>query len=369
MNGYERGRAWIELDRAALEKNLSCLQSLLPPGCRLMPALKANAYGHGAYLIGRELARQGIDCFCTATAREGAALREQGIWGDILVLGYTHPEELELVESRGLIQTVPDLSYAEMLAERRPHIRLHLAIDTGMHRLGAEPKELAALAKICHKGKLRPEGAYTHLCTGDKAFSCLQAERFSQAVNALKKRGLNLKKTHLLSSGSLLSFPELGGDYARVGIALYGLMSRREETAGRAAALCPVLSLKARVAAVRELAAGEGAGYGLCFRAGRPTQLAVLSIGYADGLPASLSEGRGRVLINGRQAPIVGRICMDQTLVDVTEAGKVCAGDEAVLIGESGGQRLSAYDMAEAAGTITNEIVSRLGERLTRVML
>lgn len=369
MDGYEKGRAWIELDRTALKNNVNYLRELLPYGCRLMPALKANAYGHGAYLMGRELARQGIDCFCTATAREGAALREQGLAGDILVLGYTHPEELKLVESRGLIQTVPDLSYAKMLAERRAHVRLHLAIDTGMHRLGAEREELMELARTCREGRLRVEGAFTHLCTGDEEFSRLQAGRFRMAVNTLKRHGLNLKKTHLLSSGALLSFPELGGDYARVGIALYGLMSRREETAGRAAALCPVLRLKARVAVVRELAPGEGAGYGLCFRAERRTKLAVLSIGYADGLPASLSEGRGRVLINGCPAPITGRICMDQTLVDVTEAGEVCSGDEAVLIGESGGQTLSAYDMAEAAGTITNEIVSRLGARLTRVIM
>lgn len=359
-------RAWIELDRAALARNVALLRSLLPGRCALMAVLKADGYGHGAALLGPALEELGVDAFCTASAGEGAALRRAGVKGEILVLGYTHPEALPLALENGLILTVTGAEHAGALEASGLPLRVHLAVDTGMRRLGFPAEDTAAMEAVFRSETLRAEGAYTHLCTGEKSFCRQQARRFWSAVQALRERGCPVEKAHLLSSAGLLAFPELGGDYARVGIALFGVCGTREDGEACGVPLRPVLSLKTRVAALRELKAGEGAGYGLRWRAERDSRLAALSIGYADGLPRSLSGGRGGALIRSRYAPIAGDICMDQTLVDVTELPPLSVGEEAVLIGRSGGAERSAYDLAEAAGTITNEILSRLGARLER---
>ena len=185
-------------------------------------------------------------------------------------------------------------------------------------------------------------------------------------MDQLKDRGITPPPFHLLSSYGLLRYPEFGGRYARVGIALYGVLSTQEDTQKLGRDLRPALSVKARVASVRRLHPGESAGYGLAFTAQRETVLAAVTIGYADGLPRSLSCGRGSVLINGRRAPIAGRICMDQMLADITDIPDVRAGDVAVILGKSGDLEITSAQLAEQAGTISNEILSRLGSRLMR---
>lgn len=374
MLEFCKGRAWIELDREALRHNVSFLCSRLPKGCNLMPAVKANAYGHGAVLIAQECQKLGINAFCVATAQEGAELRHAGIGGELLVLGYTHPQDFPLLLRYGLTQTVLDSSYAETLNSWGRAVNVHVKIDTGMHRLGERCEHLKYLQKIFDCRNLHVTGTFTHLCTADgvsienQEFLMVQYRSFYKTVNQLERLGYNCGKLHLMSSYALLSHPEIGGNYARVGIALYGVLSAKEDTDRFGAdQLRPVLSLKARVALVRHLAQGEGAGYGLQFRADRNTKLATLSIGYADGLPRKLGGGIGTVLLHGRRAPIVGRICMDQTLVDVTDIPPVSPGDAAVLIGRSGKQELTACDLAEQTGTISNEILSRLGGRLNRM--
>lgn len=360
-----RARAWIELDRAALARNAASLRARLPAGCALMPAVKAEAYGHGALLVARELNALGVDAFCVATAEEGAALRRGGVRGTILVLGYTGPELFPLLREAELTQTVADASHAAALAAFGG-LHVHAAIDTGMHRLGLAWDDGPGLARVFGLEGLQVDGAFTHLCDADNAdlnFTRRQARRFSAALAGLRAAGFSCPATHLLNSSGILRCPELGGTYARPGIALYGLLSTEEETERRGGALEPVLSLYARVATVHTLEEGEGAGYGLAFTARRPTRLAVLTIGYADGLPRALSCGKGRVVIRGRRVPIVGRVCMDQCLVDVTGLPRVEPGDRAALIGEG----LSACETAARAGTITNELLSRLGPRLARM--
>ena len=222
---------------------------------------------------------------------------------------------------------------------------------------------------------LRIKGLFTHLCADDtmgeqeQAFTRKQVEAFGQVVSALKERGIACPKVHMQASYGLLHYPELGGDYARIGIALYGVLSSKEDTEIWKEKLSPVLSLWTRVATVKELKPGETAGYGLQFVAEKPTKLAVLTIGYADGLPRSLGNGVGSVLIRGQRAPIVGLICMDQTLVDVSGITGVRPKDTAVLIGRSGENEILASDLAKQTGTITNEILSRLGARLERMVV
>ena len=213
---------------------------------------------------------------------------------------------------------------------------------------------------------------FTHLCADDtdkpqdRAFTAAQARAFELVVRQLHERGIRPPKIHLLGSYGLLNYPFLGGDYARVGMALYGVLSTGEDTRRWGAQLRPVLSLYARLSTLRTLYPGEHAGYGLDFTAQRETRMAALTIGYADGLPRALGFGVGSVLIHGRRAPILGRICMDQTLVDVTEIPEARAGDTAVLLGASGQEVISACDVARQSGTIANEILSRLGPRLER---
>lgn len=369
-----KSRAWIELDREALGKNVRLLQEQLPQGCRLMPAVKADAYGYGAVLVARELNRLGVEDFCVASLQEGIELRKGGIRGNILILGYTDRCGFPLLQRYNLIQTVVDYEYAHLLekAGGRKPFRVHLAIDTGMHRLGIPSGEFEKLQTVFDLKHLKIEGAFTHLCVADgkeekdAAYTKEQASAFYQVIGRLRESGCVCPKIHLSSSYGLLNYPFLAGDYARVGIALYGVLSTKEDTENSPLMLNPVLSLKARVATVKTLRPGEAAGYGLCFVAEEEVKAAVLTIGYADGLPRALSCGKGEVLLRGKRARMIGRICMDQTLVDVTHIPQVRAGDIAILIGTMGEEEISVCDIAEQTGTITNEILSRLGKRLER---
>ena len=313
-------RAWIQLDSEALAHNVHQLESLLPQGCQLMPAVKANAYGHGAALVTRELNRLGIHNFCVATALEGAELRRQGITGEILVLGYTHPTHFPLLHRHRLTQAVLDPSYAGLLEEYGKSLSVHLKLDTGMHRLGQRAEEWEKLLPIFRYKYLKVTGVFTHLAASEdpspraREFTIAQGKAFYQAVAQLEKHGCSCGKNHLLASGGLLHYPQLGGSCARVGIALYGVLSTRDELASCPICLKPVLSLKARVAQVKEVYPGETVGYGLGWKAPQRLLVAILSIGYADGVPRALSNGRGTVLLHHRKAPIVGAICMDQLM-------------------------------------------------------
>ncbi len=374
-SAFPRGRAWIELDQKALQQNVISLRELLPEDCKLMPAVKANAYGHGLLPVSKKLNEYGVDAFCVASASEGAALRKGGIKGEILVLGYTHSEDFPLLCRYSLIQTVLDYTYALRLNGYGKKIHVHIGIDTGMHRLGERSENVDRICRIYKMKNLVIDGLYTHLCVSDSKkpqdveYTKLQADRFYEAVRELEKRGFSCPNLHLQSSYGIFYYPDLAESYARVGIALYGVLSTKEDTLEWKEKLLPVLSLKARIAAVKDLYAGESAGYGMQFTADCDMQIAALSIGYADGLPRSLSNGKSFCLINGCRAPIIGRICMDQTLVDVSGIPEVHTGDTAVFIGKSGKLTVSACDLAEWTGTITNEILSRMGERLERIMM
>lgn len=396
---FEKGRAWIELSRENLAKNVEVLQTFLSPGQQLMPALKANAYGHGAVLIAGELQRLGIDAFCVACAAEGKELRENGITGDILILGYTHPEDFPMLRKYRLTQTVVDCNYGKILDHWARHgkkLRVQVKIDTGMHRLGERAESTKEIGRIFRLKNLKVEGIYTHLCAdetrtpGDMVFTQRQAELFYEAVEKIGKRGYTDLKVHLLASYGLFNYPELGGDFVRVGIALYGLLSDRGTEGMKAleedekfgagerpgegkwepgensmkncrAALVPVLSLRVRIAAVKDVYPGESVGYGAAYVAKDRRKIAVLAIGYGDGLPRGLSDGVGRVLIHGQSAPVVGRICMDQMMVDITGIAEVKPGEIATVIGRDGGQEITAYELAEKTGTITNEILAEWG--------
>ena len=373
MSAMPTGRAWIELDMENLRHNCEVLQKLLPDGCHLMPALKANAYGHGAVLIARELNAIGIRAFCVASLEEGVMLRRNGIKGDILILGYTYPEDFYLLRKYRLTQTVLDTEYAELLNSCGYKIHVHIAIDTGMHRLGERCDNTYGIIGIFKCKNLVIDGMYTHLCAADSTdergtdYTNMQIVAFYEVVRLIKAEGIKCPMLHIQSSYGIINYPNLKCDYARIGIAIYGLLSRRSDTENCSIDLRPVLSVKARVSATKKLSAGESAGYGLQYTAPCDMKIAVISIGYADGIPRALSCGKGSILIDGEKAPIIGRICMDQLTVDVTDIPSVKRDDIAMIIGKSRNSQIAACELAEEADTITNEILSRLGERLTRV--
>lgn len=372
---FPQSRTWIEIDRNALKNNVEFLKSILPENCKLMPAVKANAYGHGAVLLAKELQKMGVNAFCVACLQEGIELRRAGIAGEILILGYTHPMQFDELRRYHLSQTIIDYSYAEQLQKYGKKVHVHVGIDTGMHRLGERCENIDQICKIFEMRNLIVDGIMTHLSADDKAegqekvFTDYQTAQFYEVLSELKIRGIKCPKVHMQASYGIINYPELAGDYARAGIALYGLLSTREDTLKWKDKLCPVLSLKTRISVVKEIYAGESAGYGLSFTAERTMKIAVLTIGYADGLPRALSNERGAVLIHGKRAPFIGNICMDQALVDITDILDIQPGDMAVVIGRSGNMEITACDLAEQAGTIANEILSRMGARPERVIV
>ena len=370
----QTGRAWREVDGRALIHNAQILQGLLAPGCRLMAVVKAEAYGHGAAWTARTLEAHGVDAFAVACLSEGVALRQAGISGMILVLGWTPAQQAPLLARYGLTQTVADEAHGLALSACGVELKVHLALDTGMHRLGIPAEDAAAIARMFALPHLRVEGVFSHLCVSDgdsdqdRAFTANQLKTFYRAVEGLRRQGLDPGAVHIQASYGLCRLPPQPCRYARPGIALYGAASSPDAPLG-VAGLEPVLSLRARVVSVRTLPAGCGAGYGLAFRAAEDRRLAVVSIGYADGLPRALSQRGGQVLLGGRRRPMVGRMCMDQLLVDVTEGPEVAVGDVATLIGRDGEEQLSAEEVARQCGTIANELLARLSPRLPAVPL
>ena len=361
-----KARVWKEIDLDALVHNARVLQGRLAPGCQLMAVVKADAYGHGAVPAARCLESEGIGAFAVACLEEGIILRKAGVKGTILVLGYTPPQAVPELCRWQLTQTVADEEHGRALNTAGLSIPVHLALDTGMHRLGVPAEDTAALARLYRMEHLKITGVFSHLCVSDSRvsedvdYTQQQLDRFFTAVDWLRENGYDPGAVHIQASGGILNLPPQPCDYARAGIALYG--------AAEGDGLQPVLALRARVACVRTLAAGERAGYGLDFRAERKTRLAVLTIGYADGLPRSLAQNGGRVLLHGQLCPMVGRMCMDQLFVDVTDVPRVSPGDVATLIGQDSGLELRAEELAQQCGTIPNELLSRLGSRLGLVI-
>lgn len=367
-----KDRAWVEVDIGSLAHNVAQLKAILPLQCAMMPAVKADAYGHGAVIITKALQELGITDFCVATADEAIALRKANIEGQILILGYTPPNRVSDLARYALTQTVVDADYAKMLNDCGVNLAVHIGVDTGMRRLGERSDNIDGICRMWELSHLNITGVYSHLCAADgnsqreREVTKKQIAAFGAVIAALHKRGIKQFKTHLQGSYGILNYPFLQYDYARPGIVLYGALSAPDDRVVSDIKLKPVLSLKARVACVKRLHKGETLGYGLTYRANREMKIAVLAAGYADGIPRELSN-KGVCLINGERAAIVGRICMDQMMADVTDIPGAARGDEAILIGKSGEHEITAAGLAEESGTISNEILSRLGGRLERI--
>ena len=366
---------WVEVDLDAIAHNVRILAQRAAPA-QLMAVVKADGYGHGAVMVARTALAHGARRLAVAVVEEGVHLRQSAIACPILVMGWTPPWQYGLALRYDLELAISSEDEARALAEtaRREgrKVRVHVKIDTGMGRLGLrwdQPRLVETIARLMALGGLEVAGIFTHLATADDPEAALtedQLSRFARVLQALEGRGLRPGLRHVANSAALLRLPGARYDLVRPGIALYGL----EPFPGAVAAfgLQPALAWKTRVALVKEVPPGTPISYGATFVTRRRSRIATLPVGYADGLRRALSN-RGQVLVGGRRAPIVGRVCMDQVMVDVTDAGPVAVGDEVVLIGRQGDERITADEMAAWMDTIGYEVVTGIGRRVPRIYL
>jgi Alr-MurF fusion protein len=367
---------WLEIDLDVIRRNMYLLRQTIGRDRQLFAVVKANAYGHGATLVAPAALDGGADRLAVAAVNEAIELRQAGIQAPILVLGYVPAWQAEALLQYGLAATIYDVDVARELSgiaqAQNSVIEVHVKVDTGMHRLGLYPEEAPAfLRRLSSLPGLSVEGLYTHFSTADesnKDFSCQQLTTFTTLLDRLAEEGLRPPLVHSANSAATLSLPASHLNGVRCGISLYGLHPSAETPLPEG--LRPALRWVARVAQVKKLKPGDAVSYGNTYIAETHRTVAVIPVGYADGFPRSPRHW-GSVLIAGHHAPILGRVCMDQTIVDVTEiiaAGEqVRQGDEVVLIGAQGNQSLSAGEVATRLGTINYEVVSRLMARIPRV--
>jgi alanine racemase len=363
---------YATIDCTALGHNLSRLQTRLHPDCAVMAVVKANAYGHGAVGISRALVKLGISKLAVASVQEGVALRDAGITADIVVLADLFDDQCENLLANRLTPVITDQRLLPILAKtaetRKDPFPIHLKIDTGMGRLGFSPAEFVKILDALPAWKsLSVEGLMTHLADSDGedvGHTERQLELFRSLLDECKRRGMTVPAIHAANSAALIRFPHSHFSLVRPGIALYGYHTLPH--AVHYSELKPILSLHSTVLQLRTVKPGESVSYNRTFVAKKPSTIAVLPVGYADGYSRKLSN-RGFVLIRGRRAPIVGLVCMDMTMVDVTGIEPVRVGDPVTLIGADGQDAIWADEIAQWSGTIPYEVLCAIGPRIPRV--
>ena len=365
-------RAWIEVDHAAIRQNLRVVRDL-SPGASVIGVVKANAYGHGDVEVARTLVAAGVERLAVATVDEAAGLRDARIEVPLLVLWGIGPTEADEIVAHRLEPIVYDertIGWLEAAAERADAaVRVHLKVDTGLGRQGAMPEDALALAaRIAASPRLTLAGTMSHLAVPgeDDAYTDVQLLRLARTLDAMRSAGIAPGLVHVSATGDIVAEAVRMVDAVRPGLALYGMLP--SWVTERDMGLRPALSLKARPLRLFDLDAGEAIGYGLRFRATRPTRIATLGIGYADGWPR-VHANNGAVLVRGQRAPIVGAVSMDGLTVDIGGVAGVTYEDEFVLIGEQGGARITADEVAGERRTINYEVTTALRRRLPRLHL
>ncbi len=357
--------AWIEIDLAAATANATALKARMAPA-DLIAVVKANAYGAGAAGLAPALEAAGVDRFAVVWPHEGYMLRQAGVTAPVLVLGHAFPADATPAVRSALTLTCNSVDLGQALSEAAGRVgvtaKVHVKVDTGLHRFGLELEAAVQLAEALRTlPNLEVEGLTTHMANADEADDTF-AEHQHEVFRAAAARLPWIPYRHTANSATALRRNELRYDGVRVGLALHGVLPAN--TSGPS--LTPVLSLRARLARVSDVAAGEGVSYGLTWRAERPSRVALVPVGYGDGWRRDLGN-RSAVLVRGQRAPMVGRVCMDQFLVDVTDIPHVAEGDIATLIGADGAASITASEVAEAAGTIPWDILASLQARIPRL--
>ena len=366
---------WAEVNLDNIINNINEIKKNINAE-EIIAVVKANAYGHGAIDVAPILVESGADKLAVATLSEALELREAGIKVPILILGYTDVSFAEMLINNDIEQTVYSLDYAKELSKKAEALgkiaKIHIAVDTGMGRIGFLPnkKSVEEVVEISKLINLKITGVFTHFSNADeedKSYAHNQIEKFNSFINEIEKREVNLGVKHISNSASIIDIEDAHYNAIRPGIILYCYYPSDYINKDKLK-LMPALSLKCQVIHVKELPKGEYIGYGRKFRTERDSVIATLPIGYADGYIRGL-YGKAQVIINGKLAPVVGKICMDQCMIDVTDIGPVNVGDEVILLGEDNGIKNNADDMAEILDTINYEILCMIGRRVPRIYI
>jgi len=358
-------RTWAQIDLDAVRDNYEYIRRQLADTCHLMAVVKADAYGHCVQYIAKLYDELGVQWFAVSNLEEALQLRRMGLSQRILILSYTPPEAVEALAAHDITTAVVSLEHAEALSSRAAacgvQLTVHLKVDTGMARVGMrDTADIIAAARLPH---LTAEGIFTHFATADtedEAFVRAQFAAFQAHVAQAAAAGVRFRLHHCCNSAATLRYPDMHLDMVRPGIILYGCMPDGSVDPH----LRPALSLKTVVSQVKTVAAGESVSYGRTFKTSQPMQLATVPIGYADGY-SRLFSNRAAMLVAGKRAPVVGRVCMDQTVLDVSGIDRVTAGDTVTVFGEG----LPVEELATTIGTISYELLCLIGKRVPRVFL
>lgn len=373
MQVYHRAVAEIDLD--AIGFNIRQIKSRLKPETRLMAVVKADAYGHGAVEASKICLYNGAEQLAVATCDEGVELRQSSIQVPVIILGNTVESQLETVISNSLTQTVFCYDTAKAISDAAVRLGkkalVHIKIDTGMGRIGFLPSEesLNTIEEIFRLPNIDVTGIFTHFATADEAdktFTLEQYKKFRFMTDSLEKRGHTGLVRHCSNSAAILDMPQLQLDMARAGIIIYGMYPSSQVSEDLA--LKPAMKLKSQISYVKEVNADTSIGYGRTYFTDKKTKVATVPVGYADGYSRKCSN-KSRVIVKGQYAPVIGNVCMDQMMIDVTYIENVKIGDSVTLMGKEGNLSVSAEELADIQGTINYEIVCNVGKRVPRVFI
>lgn len=371
-------RVWAEVDLDAIAYNIESIKKNIKEETKIIAVIKTDGYGHGAVPIARSIQFDDKIWGCAvATAEEALTLREADIKKPILILGYTFPYSYEKLILNDVRMTVFMLDVAQMISEKAVELnktaKIHIKIDTGMTRIGIHPDDegIKLIKQISELPNLEIEGIFTHFATADEADKSKAYNQFKcykEFVDKLESDiNINIPMKHCSNSAGIAEMPEANLDAVRAGIILYGLWPSEEVRQDGKIDLKPALSLKTRIVYVKMVPANQEISYGGTFTTFRDTRVATVCIGYGDGYPRSLSN-KGYVLVNGQKAPILGRVCMDQFMIDVTDVeGEVCVGNTVVLIGNDGEENISMEELGDLSGRFNYELACDLGKRIPRI--
>lgn len=370
MREFYRVHADVHLDR--IYNNIKRTKEKIVPGTKIMAIIKADGYGHGAVPVAKILDPL-ADAYGIAILEEGMELREAGIKKPILILGYTPEEQMEELIQYDIMPAVFSYETAKLLSKKavacKKNVKVHIKIDTGMSRIGfpINDNSVNLVKEISQMEGIELEGCFTHFARADekeKEFTYVQLERFHWFVERLEQEGVAIKVKHVSNSAGIMDLPQANEDMVRSGISTYGLYPS-DEVEKTQLQLEPAMEIKARVSYVKEIEAGIGVSYNSTYLTSRKTKIATIPVGYGDGYPRALSS-KGRVLIHGESAPILGRICMDQFMVDVTDIPEVKPNDIVTLVGRDGTESITVEELGELSHSFNYEIVCDIGKRVPR---
>lgn len=367
-------RTWAEVDLDAIAHNIKEIRKITNPNAKIMAVVKADAYGHGFLEVAKTLLENGADRLAVAVLQEGKQLRSRGVTVPILILGASGEEAVEDLINFDITPSVFTYEFAKALsyeAERKEKVtKIHIKIDTGMSRIGflaGENNEeiVDEIIKISKLPYIEIEGIFSHFATSDeydKSYTLLQYGRFMDVCNRLEEKGLNIPIKHICNSAGIMMYPEMHLDMVRPGVILYGMYPSDEVDKSRLD-LIPAMTLKSTITHIKEVEPGRGVSYGKEYITDKKTKIATVPIGYADGYLRKLVK-HGKMIVDGVKVPIIGRICMDQCMIDVTNVHNIDKGDEVIIFGREG---VTVDDLAEWLETINYEVSCVIGKRIPRI--